>query len=145
MIPFGANVPPEVLRDLMEELRDVELAVHSAKLLKLPPGLPAVMAQKRPRDSGWRAVREHFLKCYPECQACGGTEDLDVHHMVPFHIDPNLELVESNLITLCRSGPGGMNCHYVLGHGGHSWADYISTPKVLITYMRNCIRQRIRG
>ena len=34
----------------------------------------------------------------------------DVHHIVPFHQRPDLELVEDNLITLCREH------HFRIGH-----------------------------
>lgn len=37
-------------------------------------------------------------------------KDLDVHHILPFHERPELELAEDNLATLCRG------CHYLFGH-----------------------------
>lgn len=42
-------------------------------------------------------------------------EHLNVHHKVPFHIAPELELEESNLITLCMSED--RHCHLLIGHG----------------------------
>jgi hypothetical protein len=37
---------------------------------------------------------------------------LEVHHLTPVHLAPELELVTSNLITLCeRNG-----CHFRVGH-----------------------------
>ena len=66
------------------------------------------------RSPKWRSVRLEFLKKNPRCASCGGDENLAVHHIKPFHKWPELELEESNLITLCE----GMicNCHYVTGH-----------------------------
>lgn len=54
------------------------------------------------RSSHWPAVAHAHLKLHPACAACGATKDLDVHHVVPFHVDPSKELLESNLLTLCR-------------------------------------------
>jgi 5-methylcytosine-specific restriction enzyme A len=65
------------------------------------------------RSSKWPALRKSFLKTHPACAACGTNQKLEIHHCVPFHIDKTLELVESNLITLC-DGPNG--CHFHIGH-----------------------------
>jgi 5-methylcytosine-specific restriction protein A len=66
-----------------------------------------------PRSSSWKKVRDAFIKKNPTCAACGGTKSLECHHKLPYHVDPNRELLEDNLMTLCE-GPG--NCHYVWGH-----------------------------
>lgn len=63
------------------------------------------------RSPSWRKVRAEYLKNNPECAACGRTEDLEVHHIIPYHKNPDLELETSNLITLC-----GKYCHFVFGH-----------------------------
>ena len=63
-----------------------------------------------PRSSKWPAARASFIKEHQECAACGTREDLDVHHVVPFHVDPSLELEHGNLITLCRAD------HLIWGH-----------------------------
>jgi hypothetical protein len=44
---------------------------------------------------------------------------LDVHHIRPFHLHPDLELEPSNLITLCEADKGGVNCHLFIGHLGN--------------------------
>jgi hypothetical protein len=44
-----------------------------------------------------------------------------VHHIAPFHLEPDLELEESNLITLCEKP--GHDCHFVFGHF-HDWYDF---------------------
>jgi hypothetical protein len=43
---------------------------------------------------------------------------LQAHHIKPFHLFPELELVESNWVPLCEGNPS-MNCHLVLGHLGN--------------------------
>ena len=66
----------------------------------------AVSGGRSPR---WDKVRADFLKLHDHCEACGGKRALNVHHKKPFHIYPELELEEANLITLCENGPAGMN------------------------------------
>lgn len=72
------------------------------------------------RSSGWRKVRKEFIAKNPACAACGGKMLLQVHHVIPFHIDPALELDASNLITLCM---WKNNCHSNIGHGD-DWKCY---------------------
>ncbi len=64
----------------------------------------------RLRSPRWEEVRKKFVASNPECMACGTTTDLNVHHVLPYHIWPALELMPSNLITLCRQH------HFVMGH-----------------------------
>jgi 5-methylcytosine-specific restriction endonuclease McrA len=66
------------------------------------------------RSPHWSAVRTSYLKTHSTCAACGSREHLEVHHIQPFHLHPELELVESNLLTLCESP--SHNCHLIFGH-----------------------------
>ena len=72
---------------------------------------------KSQRSGRWPALRDKFIRHNPYCAACGRTESLEAHHVVPFQEDRQLELVESNLISLCRT------CHFVFGHLG-DWASW---------------------
>jgi thiol-disulfide isomerase/thioredoxin len=63
-----------------------------------------------PRSPQWPAVREKFLREHPACEACGRRDELNVHHVVPFHVDRSKELDPDNLITLCREH------HWSIGH-----------------------------
>lgn len=71
------------------------------------------------RSPQWPKVRRAFLKKHPHCFVCLGTKHLNVHHKLPFHLDPALELDETNLITLCE-GKKTVNCHLIFGH----WGDF---------------------
>jgi 5-methylcytosine-specific restriction protein A len=73
---------------------------------------------KRKRSSKWESVRKNFLLTNPCCAVCGGKDKLNVHHLKPFHTNPELELDPNNLITLCESGKKGVNCHLFVGHLG---------------------------
>lgn len=75
------------------------------------------MAIAAGRSSRWPRVRREFLSEHPVCACCGGKKLLNVHHVKPFHINPELELDPSNLITLCE-GSNGLNCHLWVGHAG---------------------------
>lgn len=66
------------------------------------------------RASGWAKVEKEFLSKNPVCAICGTNKKLNVHHKKPFHLHPELELDETNLITLCM---GGKECHLLIGHG----------------------------
>ena len=65
------------------------------------------------RSHHWPTVRKHWIKLNSECAACGSKTKLQVHHIVPFHINPMLELDFSNLITLCEAK---LECHLEIGH-----------------------------
>lgn len=70
------------------------------------------------RSRYWTKVRKEYLKKHSFCCVCGGKKKLQVHHIKPFHLYPELELEESNLITLCEFGKNGIICHLAVGHLG---------------------------
>lgn len=70
-------------------------------------GFTRPMAGRSPR---WPAVERAHLKKEPFCRVCTCKEGLQVHHKQPFHLFPELELVEANLITLCAPH------HLLVGH-----------------------------
>ncbi len=71
------------------------------------------------RSSKWRKTRNAFKKKNPKCVVCGGKIKIEVHHIKPFHSHPELELEESNLMTLCERGKYGIVCHQLIGHLGN--------------------------
>lgn len=71
------------------------------------------------RSSEWGRTRKEYLKIHPYCKVCGSTKKLRVHHLKPFHLFPELELIWSNLITLCGRKKYGINCHLFMGHLGN--------------------------
>jgi 5-methylcytosine-specific restriction protein A len=78
---------------------------------------------KATRSGHWPAVRKQHLELHPACEMCGGSEKLEVHHIRPFHLHPDLELDPKNLVTLCEAKRSGANCHLLFGHLGNfrSW------------------------
>ena len=69
---------------------------------KAPPGAK--------RSSSWSATRKRFMRSVDRCAVCPRTRGLEAHHVIPFHIAPDLELEPENLIALCR------RCHLFVGH-----------------------------
>jgi 5-methylcytosine-specific restriction endonuclease McrA len=67
------------------------------------------------RSDKWPTVRRRHLKEEKECQWCRVTAHVEVHHIKPFHLHPELELDDKNLITLCE---GENECHLKHGHLG---------------------------
>ena len=71
-----------------------------------------------PRSGQWKSIRDAHIKNNPTCYACGRSEYLIVHHIVPFHLNPELELDPNNLLTLCQGKH--INCHITFGHN-YNW------------------------
>lgn len=73
------------------------------------------------RSPRWRYVRKVHLGKNPYCANCGKKKrvGMQVHHIVPFRIDPSKELDPTNLLTLCNNP----RCHLDKGHLGYfkSW------------------------
>lgn len=91
------------------------------------------------RSKYWRRVRKAFIKKHAYCFACGRRKKLQVHHIKDFSTRPELELEESNLMTLCM---GGTKCHFVFGHLG-KWKSI--NPAIIsdaILYYRKIISRR---
>ena len=92
------------------------------------PGLVAAGGVRR--SSKWPGVRAAHLKARPACEACGKREALEVHHIQPFNLRPDLELDPTNLMTLC-----GDPCHIVHGHL-MGWARYNPTARTDVRLYR---------
>ena len=71
------------------------------------------------RSPLWLEVRNDFVSKHSKCAVCESEKKLEVHHIIPFHLAPDLELDHSNLITLCRRKKYGIHCHLLIGHLGN--------------------------
>jgi len=91
-----------------------------------------------PRSDKWKTVRKHHIIEEPYCRMCGGVTDLQVHHMIPFHLNEADELIDANLITLCECP--GIDCHLKHGHLG-DWHNF--NPKIKV--MANSSGQGIKS
>ncbi len=92
------------------------------------------------RSPEWKNVRDQFvIDNGSMCACCSKTENLNVHHIIPVHINPELELDKSNLIVLCQNK--NLNCHLSIGHLG-SFLAYNPTVVEDVTIWKNKIKER---
>lgn len=79
------------------------------------------------RSPLWKAARDRHLRAFSMCTVCGSTTNLQVHHIAPYRLRPDLELDPANLITLCM---GRNECHHRVGHGW-AWKFWVPGVKLL--------------
>ena len=70
---------------------------------------PTAVHAHESRSPQWPKVRAAHLKAEPHCAFCKLPAE-EVHHIIPYHEQPALELVDDNLISLCH------HCHFMWGH-----------------------------
>jgi len=73
-----------------------------------------------------RAIR-NFRKTHKACAWCGRTNRVDVHHIKPVSVAPELAEDENNMIMLCRKP----QCHLVVGHQGSFRNRYVPNVREL--------------
>ena len=125
----GAGVFPTRLTMLLKLLQ----AVGFAKPL---PGGIMPLIQRSPK---WNAVRKAHLEKHKTCEVCGGDDNVEVHHVLPVHLYPELELDVTNLLSLCNGAGGG--CHLRMGHLG-SWKAFNPSIRQDAKWWLNKIRWR---
>lgn len=89
---------------------NLELDLEKEKL-KVPPNMH--------RSPEWPRIRSEFLSLHPICSICESSKKVEVHHIRPFHLHPELELDPTNFISLCESNENGHDCHLGFGHLGN--------------------------
>jgi len=63
------------------------------------------------RSPKWAAFEKRFVRG-KACVCCGAKGPLTGHHVIPYHVRPDLELDEANIRPVCT----GVDCHLVIGH-----------------------------
>ena len=81
------------------------------------------------RAGQWARVRREHLELEPVCIACGRDDELEVHHIKPYHAEPSLELDPANLATMCR------DCHYSVAHA-YDWKSWRPDVRRLVAALR---------
>ncbi len=107
--------PPMMSERLQEVVRRIDLGLLEYLIEDASP------RYEIQRSGRWSGVRKIHLGQSPICRCCGGDSFIEVHHILPYHQFPELELVLSNLITLCDNP--ARRCHFMFGHLGNwrSW------------------------
>jgi len=62
-----------------------------------------------------------FRREHTQCAWCGRTKKLEVHHIQPVSVAPELAADIKNMIVLCRKPA----CHQVVGHNGDFKTRYV--------------------
>jgi len=62
-----------------------------------------------------KAKRDYAI-VHTECAICGSEKCIEVHHVIPVHININLATNYENFIALCDNNNNG--CHRWIGHFG---------------------------
>lgn len=70
------------------------------------------------RSPEWARLSKAYKRKIGVCEGCGYPHFLQVHHIIPFHIRPDLELESWNWIVLCEPPHRVRKCHLILGHLG---------------------------
>jgi 5-methylcytosine-specific restriction endonuclease McrA len=82
------------------------------------------------RNFSWQRCRKRFLKKVGKvCVCCSSKKQIEVHHVLPRHIRPDLAVDMTNLIALCKG------CHLRIGHLG-SYFTYNATIKLVSFFVR---------
>lgn len=108
---------------------------------RVPADFAAVVKGDKDRSSKWPTFRKHVLEKHPFCAYCGGTEKLQVHHIAPFHLHPELELDETNVIVLCEKPETDHHLH--IGHLGNFRSE--GNPNVVEDCKKNEVKLRKLG
>lgn len=91
------------------------------------------------RSGKWHTLEKAHLSNHPACEACGTRKLVVVHHKLPFHVYPELELEWTNFISLCESATH--NCHLIFGHL-LSWKSWNVNVVVDVTRYRDELANR---
>ena len=79
----------------------------------------------------WQSCRRAFLRQVgKECVCCRSKKKIEVHHKKPRHLFPELTLIFSNLIALCKG------CHLRIGHLG-SYFTYNEAVDICCWFVRH--------
>lgn len=73
-----------------------------------------------------------YLKDNKQCVLCGALDHLEVHHIIPVSVCPELACEPLNFMTLCDYGNAGCHCHF--GHLG----SFIKYNRYIQEYVMQC-------
>src|SRR5438874_1242024 len=70
------------------------------------------VSHRRLYPPNWKSIEESDIARVGRCQFCLSRIKLQVHHIIPVHVRPDLNSEPINLIVLCEP------CHLRFGHLG---------------------------
>lgn len=112
----------------------------SREIIQEQPDRSGLLAGGRLRSPKWETVRRAHLSIHPACAVTGETTGVEVHHVVPFHEAPELELDPRNLMTLSSSSTrlNGLDVHRWIGHLG-DWRSINPRARQMAEAMRSAM------
>ena len=102
---------------------------------RLTGKIPSGAARRSPL---WYGVEKKHREIEPDCIACASDKALNVHHVLPYHLHPEDELKQRNLVTLCRI------CHLLIGHL-RNWHSFNIAVKEYAVMLLKQIKHRPKG
>ena len=87
------------------------------------------------RSADWDTFRDNLIAVHPYCAICRATEELQLHHKMPFAWGGG-ELDPDNVVVLCA------RCHILFGHLGN-WSSI--NPHIEADIAEWSIRLTLRG
>jgi len=107
---FSTNDETALLASYREKLRALEVDIRRlrTRLAHSESELARLRSKrgfqpKTLRDPAWRVTKERHKTVHPECEFCGSTEQIEVHHVIPVKDERSLELDSRNLLTVCHA------------------------------------------
>lgn len=76
-----------------------------------------------------RAMKE-YRRQFDACEYCGRRGRIQVHHILPVSVRPDLASDSMNLISLCAK-----RCHITIGHAGN-YKNYVENCELLASQAR---------
>lgn len=61
-------------------------------------------------------AKRNYVQIHSECAICGSQKNIEIHHVIPVHIDLSLSCNFDNFISLCDIN--NSSCHRWIGHFG---------------------------
>ena len=117
------------------------LAIKAASEKRVEDSRTREVKKRAKRSSRWPALERRTKKSVGACEACGSKKGLQLHHVQPYHLRPDLELEPSNLMVFCMAVLG-WECHLYLAHAG-SFRGYNASIRVdAIDFRTASTRQR---
>ena len=86
---------------------------------------PSYATKNARRLSSVKRTMRQYLEDHPACELTGRTKNLQVHHLVPVSVAPDLAGDYDNLITLAKP------VHFWIAHGGN-WKNYMTNIRELV-------------
>jgi hypothetical protein len=74
----------------------------------------------------YRHAMAAYRAAHPACEWCLRPGGIEVHHVLPVHVDPDRAADTNNMVALCE------RCHLVVGHAGNFASCWVPNLKEVV-------------